>query len=234
MSEQPEQGAVPYVSYVTAKNFIDGLSEHPLPTKINRSLMSNLAYSVQPQLLAALRYLDLITADGTPTDKLAQLVQAKDKPRAQLMAKIVKEAYGFLFSGGFDLSRTTPGELDERFKSEGGVGGSTVGKAVSFFIAAAKDVGITLSPHLAKRKVTTAPNPGRKRKAKRVNGEAHDEPPPPPPPPGAPQDLTQALLAKFPSFDPEWNDSLKAAWFKGYADLLARTNKPARKGKAEE
>ncbi len=104
---------------------------------------------------------------------------------------------------------------------------------MNFFIAAATEAGIALSPHLAQRKPSTS-NGVKRKKAKRGRGESEPEAAPPPPP-AAPlngsQGLVQQLLSKFPAFDPKWDKELQEAWFSGFDKLMDHTDaKRAKKG----
>ena len=63
----------PYVPYRTFTNFLDSL-KRGIPQRIDRSLMGSTAGSLQGQLMQAFGYLNLITDDGTPTEKLEHLV----------------------------------------------------------------------------------------------------------------------------------------------------------------
>jgi hypothetical protein len=224
MAAEPERRSVPYTVYATAINFLEKLKEHPLPQKIDKSLMPNLSYATQPQLLAALKCMGLIADDGSPTAKMGRLVAADAKQRPAIIGEVVRETYPFLFVNGFDLKRATPEELDNKFKEASTVSGATVDKAVKFFIAAATEGGIALSPHLAQRK--SSPSNGAKRKrAKRARSDGASEASPPPPltPATQGQELVQQLLNKFPAFDPKWDKELQEAWFSGFDKLMDHT-----------
>ncbi len=93
MATEPERRTVPYTVYTTAMNFVEKLREHPLPSKIDKSLMTNLSYATQKPLLSALRAMDLIAEDGTPTPKLGKLASADSKQRPPIIGELVRETY---------------------------------------------------------------------------------------------------------------------------------------------
>jgi hypothetical protein len=44
-----------------------------------------------------------------------------------------------------------------------------------------------------------------------------------------PADLKSQLVGKFPAFDPNWDDAIKAKWFAGFQQLVDVVEKPARR-----
>jgi Family of unknown function (DUF5343) len=218
--DEKQKTSPPYVAWRTFLNFISSLRETGLPSQINRSVMSHLSYSTQAQLLAALRSLGMTDAAGTPTSILAQLVDANEKNQGAVINKILRDNYAFIFNN-LDLSRATPDELDNQFKKVG-ISGSTVGRAVAFFLGAAGSSGYALSAHIKKigtpstgakasrptrkRRIQAKPNVETKRGvtagAPNANGFEH------------------SLLNKFPDFDPNWPEEIKKSWFEGFKQLM--------------
>lgn len=219
MKESGEEKRIipPYISFKTVANFADRLKVG-IPHRIDKSLMGSLSGGAQSQLLAALRYLGLMNADGIPTEKLHKLVNAEGDARKQALNEILKEAYPFLFKAEFDLKKMTFRQLQECFEQHG-TSGDTTRKCMAFLMSAAKEAGIGLSPHLK----IQAPRVGRKPK-KAGNGEKQHESGRPTPVSGGPEEKgeteQQTLLSKFPSFDPAWPDDVKSKWFDGFKDLM--------------
>jgi hypothetical protein len=128
-------------------------------------------------------------------------------------------AYPFLFGAeDFDLQAASEKHFREQFEI-GGATGDTVRKCAAFFVSAAKDADVALSPYIASRKERGASKSPRARKIKsggrkRENGTQIQ--------PLAEPSLgwAQMLLAKFPSFDPAWPDDVKAKWFDGFERLM--------------
>ncbi len=221
-TQKKESVAPPVVAYRTLRNFFRGLAA-AMPSRIDKSVMTSMSGSTQIQLLQALRRLGCIEPNGTPTARLRKLVKAEGPEFQAAMHEALIDTYPFLKDN--DLSGVTTQQLQELFGTMGS--GDTVRKAITFFIPAAKDAGIKLSPFL-KEPGKRAPSNGkarRSRPAKVDEGRVDD---PPPPPPAAAKSMDQMLMEKFPAFDPAWSDDIKQKWFTGFADLMART-----KGKAE-
>lgn len=218
----------PYVSFTSFNNFLGHLREEPpLPPRIDKSVMRHLNYGTQQALLAALRVLGLVNKDDVPTDRLEKLVQAKENQRAPMLLASIKEGYPYFFDGSFDLGRATSDQFTEKIRGAG-AGGSTAEKAISFFIAAATNAGVKLSPHLTKRKrgngVANGSGPIRKASSKRPRHQKpqstsrrapqnHDVQ-------EADGDVVNMLLAKFPQFDPKWEKAIQEKWFDGFSRLM--------------
>src|SRR5437899_739999 len=104
----------PYVPYRTFRNFIDALRASGVPARIDRSVLATMSGATQGQLIAALRFLNLITANGTPTGKLEGVV--KEGPaQKQGMRELLMASYPFLFGTQFNLKAATPGQLSSAF-----------------------------------------------------------------------------------------------------------------------
>jgi hypothetical protein len=217
----------PYVSYRSYRNFLDSLKQG-IPARIDRSVMASMSGALQSQLTTALRYLNLTKPLGQPTEMLAKIVNSEGPERAKAMREMLAAAYPFLF-GSFDLKSATPRMLEEQF-SEAGASGGTLDKCMLFFLAAAKDAEIELSPHLKNPRVarTSGSRTPRTRQATRLvdaNSTIEDDL----------RDISteqngnvsweQMLLSKFPSFDPAWPDEVKSKWFDGFHRLM-RVGKP--------
>ena len=109
----------------------------------------------------------------------------------------------------------TPRMLEQVFVAAGAQG-DTVRKCIAFFLSYAKANGVQMSPHLKAPRTRTT---GRRKRgttesttavdAAATNGNGS-------------HDLTwqQMMLTKFPPFDPEWTDDVKAKWFDGFQRLM--------------
>lgn len=227
--ETPSSGVPPYVSYRTFRHFIDGLRTG-IPGRIDRSVMGTLSGGVQNQLLAALRYFDLVDEEGHARDGLARIAISEDTARQQELQKLLMVGYPSLFnSPPFDLSNASMAQFTQKFK-EMGASGDTVRKCAAFFLAAAQDAGMQVSQYITNSARVKADqqkaSPSRPRRqgnsvARSKNGAASQ--------PSQARDsqvetplLTwqQLLLSKFPSFDPAWPDEVKAKWFDAFDQLM--------------
>jgi hypothetical protein len=139
----------PYMPYKTFGTFLDHLRAIGMPSHIDKSVMSNLSGGMQSWLRAALRYMDLIDAEGVPTPALEQLAKAQGEARKVLLVDLFRKTYRFL-NGKIDLKNTTPVKLRQAVIEEGAQG-ETVEKIVAFLVAMAKDAGVPMSPLLLKR-----------------------------------------------------------------------------------
>lgn len=210
----------PYLPYTTLDTFFNNV-KIAIPSRIDRSVLPNMSGTMQGQLLAALDFLNLINSEEVPTDRLKAYIRASGEERQHLLKDILVSSYQFLYDN-FDLKRATMSQLIERFSGIG-TSGSTTRKCITFFLKAAADAGIELSPHFSnkkrggrisgsknKRKVSrdAAPNP--------IHDKGHVDPQ------GNRGDpsIDKLLLSKFPEFDPSWPDDVKSKWFDGFSRLM--------------
>lgn len=222
MDEKEDPKSVPpYLPYKSFKNFLEGLRV-AMPARIDRSIMGSMSGGGQSLLIAALKFLALTTAHDAPTEKLTRLVNSEGQEWQKVFKDILTSGYAFVFKDGFDLMRSTPRHLDEQFETTG-ISGDTVRKCVAFFIAAAKDAGIQLSPHILKAKRSpklTNSKPKRSSTATSTDSTRIDEPGDEPPTPAGQLGWSQMLLSKFPTFDPAWSPDVQAKWFDSFGKLM--------------
>ncbi len=153
MSKAHEKQLPPaYGSFKTLVSFANDVREGGhVPLQVDRTLMPKLSGSAVGETLASLRFLGLITPGekSTPTPKFEEYVMAGDADRQAVLASIVREAYSFLFKApDFDIERASGQQVADLFRTAGGISGSTLVRAVSFFLAAAKDSGIKVSHNI--------------------------------------------------------------------------------------
>ena len=211
----------PYVAYRTFKNFLLSLSD-AIPSRIDKSVLIGHSGGTQAQLIHALRYLGLIDPQGAPTEKLPPLVKAEGAVYATALREVLNSAYPFISED--QLKTATQKQLEEAFALK--ASGDTVRKCLTFYLPAARDAGIALSPFI--REVgKRGPVSGKPRKLRNVDRVAlrqwKQDPPAASTAAAPPQPSWQAmLLAKFPSFDPAWPDEVKGKWFESFAQLMAK------------
>jgi len=215
----------PYVSYRTFHNFVQQLQEQSMPSRIDRSYWGDLlSGSNGTQLMAAMRFLKLIDANGKPMEYLKALASARGEQRTRHLNLIVSESYHFVFSGSLDLGSATYSQLEEVFQNTFQLTDDVCRKCVKFFIAIASDSGMVVSPHITKRTRTTRMVTGTKLPLKKDgtrtnrNGQIplfKDEIP-------NSTSWHSLLLSKFPNFDPSWTDDLKLKWFAAFDELLKK------------
>jgi hypothetical protein len=169
----------PYVSWGSFSNLLDRMGTEGMPVRIDRSYLSNMAGSTQSHLLKALKELDLIGDGNEPTEKLKALV-ANVESRPERIADLVREKY----AGALTLGpNATQAMLEELFSENYGVKGGTRGKAIAFFLAAAKYGDVPVSQHFKTPKRTSSNGSGPKRR--KPKGGTVPPPADPPAPPAA-------------------------------------------------
>jgi Family of unknown function (DUF5343) len=202
----------PYLAHKTFINFVNGLKQG-IPSRIDKSIMQSLSGATQGQLIATLHFFDLIDVDGKPKDLFSALVKSEGADRQRIFSEMVGRSYRFVFTDSLDLERATRKQLEERFAAQG-IRGETLRKAFGLFLALAEDGGMRLSPHvktprpripLGIRRRTLATN-----QKKRI-GDSQSN-----------LAWSQLLLAKFPSFDPDWSEGVKTRWFESFEELMRR------------
>jgi len=226
-SETRKQGTPPYIAHPTFLSFIKGLGETGVPSRIDKSLLRNMSGSNQSALLSALKWFSLIDDAGAHGERLESLAKAGDKAGV-VLGGMLPEAYAFMADGSIDLSRATGAQLEEKFK-EYGLSGETVVKAMSFFLSACKEAGVPISAHIKLPKITRSNGSA---KAKRGSGKpaadlggdeddgggAGGKPP-------QVKSAADALMDKFPAFDPSWPEKIQEQWFAAFAKMQDMVNK---------
>jgi len=78
----------PYISYRTFDNFIGRLQQQ-VPSRIDRSYWGEtLSGSTGTQLMAALRFLNLVDTNGKPTNQLKLIAASKGEQRTEALKEI--------------------------------------------------------------------------------------------------------------------------------------------------
>ncbi|WP_146910184.1 DUF5343 domain-containing protein [Arenimonas daejeonensis] len=154
----------PYITYKTWQWLIGELRTHDvLPGAIDRGYLKKRSGSEQSGLIAALKWFGMIDDSGAPTQLLRDYIVADEIKAAAMFKKMVEQSYSAVTDGSFALGSATTNMLADKFR-EFEISGSTLTKSISFFLSAAKDAGIKVSPHA---KAPPAPsNGGTKRKTK--------------------------------------------------------------------
>jgi hypothetical protein len=165
--------APPYVAFSTTKTFFGTLKEHGVPGRIDRSVLGNFSGQVGSQLMVALRFLNLTDGEGHPTPRLTELVSAygtDEWPAA--LGSMLKGAYGPLMQT--NLATATPQQFNDKFRDLYPAEGDTLRKCMTFFLGAAQEANIPISPYIMKnKKPRTAPT---KRKAAKPKTTQADHP----------------------------------------------------------
>jgi len=130
-----------------------------------------------------------------------------------MLRNILQDAYKPFFDDPGPKNATV-GALEEYLRSTGAKGG-VIDKCVTFFLSAAREADIPLSPQLVRglgRGAGRSRSTMRKRTPKQLAPAASAG--------GMDTQLVHALVNKFPNFDPNWSDDLRRKWFEAFLELL--------------
>lgn len=216
-SETRKSATPPYIAFPTFLSFIKGLGEAGVPSRIDKSLLRNMSGSNQSALLSALKWFALIDDSGRHGDRLDLLVKAGDKA-GEVLRGMLPDAYLFMSDGTIDVARATGAQLEEKFR-EYGISGETVAKAMSFFLAACKEAGMTVSSHIKLPKITRANGAAKAKKGRQSPNDDGDVQEQLVKPAAAPRSATDTLMDKFPAFDPTWPPQIQEQWFAAFAKM---------------
>lgn len=150
MTAPDKSGSAVYVSWKTFVNSLDQLAKAEIPNVIDKTVFTGMAFSVQNQLFAGMRFLGLIDEKSKPLPDLEALATTNESMRREKLKVILHSRYADLFA--INLKKTTPDEIEKKMAESYGVSGATREKAVRFFLSAAEYVGTELSPLLASKK----------------------------------------------------------------------------------
>ena len=131
----------PYLPYRTFLSSLDRLAEG-VPPRIDRGIWKNQTGTIQSLIMGAYRFFGLIDDQSKPTKKLHDLVAHRDNPNEYVKA-ILEEKYAEVIK--HNLSTMTEALINEYFGAVFGVDGDT---SITFFLQAAKSVGMPLSTFL--------------------------------------------------------------------------------------
>ena len=164
-SEQAKSARTPpYTSYRTFKTFIEDLHERGVPSRVDRSVLTRFSGVVGTQLMHALRFLGLVGDQALPTHRLTELVDAFGDAGdwSVKLLDLLREEYAPMFA--IDLETVTPSHFSEAFRKAFPAADAVVQKCVTFFLYAASDAGVKISPRVLKGRKPRSPTP-RKRHA---------------------------------------------------------------------
>jgi len=220
----------PYIAYRTLGTLFGDFKEHGLPPVIDRSVLTRFSGGVAGQIMSALSSLGLMDDKKKPTQDLAEIVAAYEtddyKPR---LRQLIERNYPYVLK--LNLETATPSMFADAFKNNLGAKEEVLRKCRTFFLQAARDVGIAIGPRIENAKFPRSRNGGGRKKklAPAHPATEHGASDPPGGVEGggtggaskADTELVSQLLGKFPDFDPAWPDDIKAKWFAGFDQFMA-------------
>lgn len=156
----------PYISWGLLVRLIERLESNP-PPRIDRTILKG-SNQTQTQTILALKALGLIDGEGAVTESFTTLLAAGESRPARVRSLLER-----FYKGPVALGRVngTQQQLEEEFRGYG-VSGSTVRKAISFFLKAAEYAGVQTSPHF---RVPSAPQRPRKLASPKPSGPSKPE-----------------------------------------------------------
>lgn len=168
MTEENDAGVqfvAPYVAWKTILNQLDRFEPGMVPPRIDRSILNNLSGGYRGQVMSAFRNLGFIDSDGTVTTHFRALV-ANPEDRPNIIAGILRQRYPEAVK--LAEENASYGDLEEAFRNNYGVSGSTLIKAITFYLAAANYANLPVSAHwrTPKQPKTSTPRTGAKRTKK--------------------------------------------------------------------
>jgi len=178
--EQPQEPwKAPYMSYETLSNFLDKkIGENPIPPRIDTYFLDNYAGSVRPLLIATLKTIGMIDENNHVLEPMRTAARSPESRKAVLKAW-AEPFYPRQIALG--EQHATAQMLWESF-SKRGFNGSTLRRAVLFYLALAKDVELPVSVHFKAPKASTPSSRSRNRvdqgEGRDTGNHARRDPPP--------------------------------------------------------
>ena len=142
-----DHGIPPYIGWATW-NRLTRLMKTFVPPRLDRSYFNSLGFSgtQYSQAVRAFLFLRLMDENKKPTETLRQLVMGTDEVQKSTLKSVIEKAYQPFFTNPGPQDATL-GDLESFLRSQGAKG--VVDKCATFFLAAAKEADIQLSPQLA-------------------------------------------------------------------------------------
>ncbi|MDO8972878.1 DUF5343 domain-containing protein [Reyranella sp.] len=214
-NDSVRQLSAPYTAFASVKTALAQFKEHGMPQRVDRSVLPTFSGAVGSQVMTGLRFLGLIDQSNNSQRTLQELVDAlgTDEWPATLRA-VLQSAYAPLFN--LSLETASPSQFNELFRREYPAADEVSRKATTFFLNAAREADIKISPYILRNKKprsngakkrsvrsgdapTAAPaTPSWERTAPRKS--THRDPPPSSPPP-ADKRPSEMLLDHFKPHD---------------------------------
>ena len=180
---QGKYSTPPYIAYKTFQTLLGDFKEHGLPPQIDRSVMTRFSGGVQSQLKIALRALDYINEKEEPAAQFKALVDAFETAEyGARLREMIERTYPYVLK--LDLMTATPSMFAAAFSSATDAKEDSLRKCRAFFLAAAKDAGITIGGRIENAKFPRSRSTnGRRAKSKPDIVEQQPGAPLPPPSP---------------------------------------------------
>lgn len=165
----------PYLSLTTLLNFFDRWGDGPIPPRIDKSALENYSGGTQAVLMSTLRLMGYVSTEGHVLPELRYAVRDTGARKAHL-AEWARHFYAEQLK--LAEENATAQMLHESFAGHGYTG-STLRKAVVFYLSLVEYVGLPNSPHFRAPKQSGTPLAKRRMKAGPGVRTVHDQTPTP-------------------------------------------------------
>jgi hypothetical protein len=150
---QPEQnteeerlrGPVPpYIPFGTLRNLLRRMKQEGQPDLVDRSYLSGMSGGYQSQVIAALKSFGLIDGGGGPSQELELVLKADEEEWPSRL----RDKTAAIYAGPLALAErnATQGQLENAFREEYEFSGSTLRKAIKFYLDVSDFVDLPVSP----------------------------------------------------------------------------------------
>ena len=207
MTRSRQAPGPPYVSFNVFIDNMDWLESVGLPQRFDQSVWDKRHRGTGGvQMNTAFVFMGLVDTNAAPTDVLQRLVFNPSR-RASILAQLLRTQYSSVFA--LDLTNATRAQIEEQFR-RWSLSGTTLRKAVTFFVHAATYAGLPLSPHLTRRLKGQRRKPAATEIVTRQSDEAQ----------GARHPSLVPLLDQLATEGPVWGEPEKQRWLKAWVAVL--------------
>lgn len=149
----------PYLSLTTLINFFDRWADGPIPPRIDKSALDRYSGGTQAILMSTLRLMGYVNHEGVVLPTLRDAVRDEEARKAHL-----DQWARYFYADQIALAEKngTAQMLQESF-ANAGYTGSTLRKAVVFYLALVDYLGLPNSPHFRAPKQSATPTARRRR-----------------------------------------------------------------------
>lgn len=153
MPDEQAPDRAPYLSLTTLINFLDRWGDGIIPPRMDKSALDNYSGGTRAILMSTLRQIGYIDAEDRVTQALREAVTDQSARKAHLT-----EWARRFYAPQLELAEqgATAGMLQESFASQG-YSGSTLRKAIVFYLALVEYLGLPTSPHFRAPKQSATP-----------------------------------------------------------------------------
>lgn len=172
MPDEQNEGKPPYLSLTTLLNFFERWADGPIPPRIDKSALDRYSGGTQAMLMSTLRLIGYVNPEGVVLPALRDAVKDEAARKAHL-----EEWARYFYAEQIALAEknATAQMLQESFAAAG-YSGSTLRKAVVFYLALVEYLGLPNSQWFRAPKQSATPTARRRPRATQPEA-AHMEAP---------------------------------------------------------